>query len=71
MRDECLGLVILPPHAASVEAVRDVSRRSLADEPCPALAEELLIAVADRPGVERLVQRRVPATKGPALSVMA
>ena len=57
--DERLGLVILSPHAAGVEAVRDIARRSLADESRAALAKELLVAVADCARVERLVQGRV------------
>jgi hypothetical protein len=39
--------------------VRDVARRCLADQPCPALAEQFLIAVFDGTGVEGLVQRRM------------
>ncbi len=57
--DKRLGLIILPSHAAGVEAVRDVTRRSLADEPCAALAEEFLIAVADGTSVEGLIERRM------------
>ena len=57
--DQRLGFVILPSHAAGVQAVADLSRRSLTNESRASLAEQFLIAVADGAGVERLVQRRV------------
>jgi hypothetical protein len=57
--DQRLGLVILPPHPAGVEAMGDIARGGLAHQSGAALAEQFLIAVADGAGIKGLVQRGV------------